>query len=66
MFSGDKLKIALKAVAKFVTNPPESDTKGIDLRIVDSNGCHMVLKKLAQHDKVFAENGQGLYWTHYK
>lgn len=59
LFLGDKLKSALKAIAKFITNPPDSPQKGVDLKIVDNNGCHMVLKKIAQHDKVFLENGQG-------
>lgn len=59
--SGDKLKAALGAVSKFITNPPDSKQNGIDLRIVDDNGCHMVLKKLAQHDKIFVENGQATF-----
>lgn len=55
--TGDKLQPALKAIAKHTANPPKSKQMGIDLRIADNTGCHMVLKKLAQHDKVFAESG---------
>ncbi|XP_034256850.1 pumilio homolog 3 [Thrips palmi] len=59
--SGDELKSALKAIAKFITNPPDSQQNGVDLKIVDDNGFHMLLKKLAQHDKVFLENGEATF-----
>ncbi|KAK3917245.1 Pumilio-like protein 3 [Frankliniella fusca] len=55
--TGDKLQSALKAIAKYTTNPPKSTHIGIDLSIADNSGCHMILKKLAQHDKVFSEKG---------
>lgn len=40
-------------------SPPNSEKEGVDLRIADNTGCHMILKKLAQHDKVATENGHG-------
>lgn len=58
---GDKLTIALKAIARHVASPPGSKENGIDLRVADNSGCHMVLKKLAQNDKVLAETHEATF-----
>ena len=65
--SGNELNGVFKAIVKFVTNPPKTDSKSdlkkeiIDLSIADNAGVHMILKKLAQHDKVLAENGSDTF-----
>lgn len=60
LIPGKELQSALEAIAKHVACPPNPQHQGIDVSVADNAGCHMVLKKLAQHDKVFAENGLGM------
>lgn len=59
--SGETLKAALETLAQYVTKPPNSDQDGIDIRVADNAGCHMVLKKIAQHDKIFNENNEATF-----
>lgn len=56
--SGEELNVALDSVCKLIV---KSDWKvkneKDEINGVEHAGLHMVLKKLAQHDKVYAKNG---------